>query len=102
MKKNRNKIEIQSKKWAAYAAAGAAAALGGTQSVEADITVVELGVQLLDNTPGTPNNQNWGYPHSQTFGASRVNFRFIQASDSPGVFVTGVWPVVAGSAPASG
>ena len=96
MRLNRDKTLLTSKRWAAYAAAGAAgavAALGPQESVDAQ-TLVNVNVNLEDRTQGDGYFDVFG-PY--TFGAAGASFVFQQAFNETGTDVGQLTAVGAGN-----
>ena len=97
MRLNRDKTTLTKKRWAAYAAAGAAGAvavLGPQASVDAEITVVEVNANLEDQNQGDGYFDIFG-PY--TFGASGASFVFQQAFNETGTDVGQLTVVGAGN-----
>lgn len=86
MRLNREKTKLTNKRWAAYAAAGAAGAVAalGPQISDASITYVELNSALEDQNQGDGAFDVFG-PY--TFGASGASFVFNQAFNETGTSV---------------
>ena len=76
--KNRETIALSASRWTAYSAAGIAAATAGTMTSEAEagITVIEVGVDLVDRTQGDGYFDVFG---AYGFGGSGASFVFQQA-----------------------
>ncbi len=81
--KNRETIALSASRWTAYSAAGIAAATAGTMTSEAEagITVIEVGVDLVDRTQGDGYFDVFG---AYGFGGSGASFVFQQAFNETG------------------
>lgn len=95
MKKRRSLTQIDSKRWAAYATAGAAAAFGGASEVDADITVVFPGVEIRDSD----DSDGFGeVVFTQTFGTPGASLAFGHYQ-GPASYPYGIAYVLADKAP---
>ncbi|MEM7456898.1 MAG: PEP-CTERM sorting domain-containing protein [Planctomycetota bacterium] len=81
MRHSREKASVNNKRWAAYAAAGAAAALGSHSAAEADIFLSEPNVQLLDSAPG---DGYFGLAYAASFGNPAAQLVFLHAYSETG------------------
>lgn len=96
MRLNRDKTTLTTKRWAAYAAAGAAGAVAvlGPQAADAEVTVVDVNVTLMDQNIGDGYFDVFG-PY--TFGAAGASFVFQQAFSETGTSVGQLVAVGAGN-----
>ncbi len=83
MKKNRSKTKIDAKRWAAYATAGAAVALTGTQAANADVTVIDV-FQVLEDQ--VPDDGSSSIAYTYVFeGGATMNFSFQSSFGTYGI-----------------
>ncbi|MEM7453880.1 MAG: PEP-CTERM sorting domain-containing protein [Planctomycetota bacterium] len=85
----RSKTRIESSRWAAYVAAAASSMLGAPRCADADIHVVNVGLDLIDPEPG---NGYFGNVFHATFGSGEVGFLLLHAYDetAPGYGILAV------------
>ncbi len=75
-KKHRKPSNVNSRRWMAYAAAGAATAMGAQATVDADITHVVLNLPIVDSNPSDPYFSSFG---PFTFGGAGAGFYMLHA-----------------------
>ncbi len=88
-KQPRRKVVISSKKFAAYTMAGAAASLGVSETVDADITYSPVGVLLQDTVPDGANGPALQLPFGDASSYNLNLFHFL-ANSTSGIALAGV------------
>ncbi|MEM7453882.1 MAG: PEP-CTERM sorting domain-containing protein [Planctomycetota bacterium] len=74
-RRRRSTARVEPSRWAGYLLAAASTAIS-SQNAEADIRVIDVGIELRDSEPG---NSYFGEPFMATFGSSAEGILFLHA-----------------------